>query len=160
MTTRTCLAVLAGIALLIGAGCASSYTSSQTRWSRDLCRGHLNEYLDIRLSYDVVKDRDELSPPREYEQLMLRVAPRDDHRVRVALKTVDLDPGVPRGQLRFNNVQARTDGTGARVWFIDMDTGRILATLDRRNGVTTGPDDPPPPWATADSGVILKTTSD
>ena len=76
------------------------------------------------------------------------------------MKTIDFVPGVPRKQLLFENVQARMDDTGTRIWFVEAGTGRILATLDRETGAATGPDDTAPSWATPDGGILLQTTSD
>lgn len=163
MIKRRCLALLLALpalTILAGVGCSSSQSSTRTRWSYALCQGHLNEYLDFELSHDMVSDRIGVSPTHKYEQLMLRVTPRDDLRERRALKTIDLVPGASRKQLRFENVQARTDDTRTRIWFVETETGRILATLDRETGVATGPDDTPPSWAISDGGVLIETTSD
>ena len=71
------------------------------------------------------------------------------------LKTIELKFGVPRGQCRFENVEGRIDQTGQKVWFVQRDAGRIIATVDLYTGKTTGPDDDPPAWATLNGGKPL-----
>jgi hypothetical protein len=72
------------------------------------------------------------------------------------IKTVEPKFGVPSGQCRFENVEARRDETGRKVWLVQRDTSRIVATLDRVTHATTGPDDEPPAWATPDGGQPLE----
>ena len=141
--------------VLAGAGCSTTHNSSRTTYRTTLCGGDLDECRAIALSYDRIRDRDGLQLPRDYEQLTLVVSPHERLRMKRPLKTIELKLGVPRGQLRFKDVQVRTDQTRQKVWFFERDTGRIIATLDRETGETTGPDDEPPTWATPDSGAPL-----
>ena len=78
----------------------------------------------------------------------------------MTVKTVELKFGVPRGQCRFENVQARRDGTGQKVWFVQRNTSRIVATLDLETHETTGPDDEPPSWAIPDGGEPLASATE
>ena len=155
----SCGHVALGVSLVIaGVGCSTAYTS--TRWSHTIYRGPLDECREIELSYDIVRDRTGLEPEQKFEQLVLEVNPRECLHFERALKTIDLTPGVPRGQLKFQNVDGRIDETRQRVWFVQRDTGRVLATFDRKTGETTGPDDKPPAWATPDAGTPLGSSSD
>jgi hypothetical protein len=156
MSRRRLLGALAalGIAIVLAAaGCSTTSSSTLTRHA--ICRGNLDDYRQIELTYDVREDREGLMPPRRCEQLTIEVKPRPELHFRQAVKAIDLGSTAPRGQLCFENVVARTDETRQRVWFIQRDTGRVIATLDRQTGQTTGPDDEPPPWATPTGGQLL-----
>ena len=147
--------VLSVALLWAGLGCSQNTLSSSTRISRASWRADLDEWREVMLSCDLVQDRTDTGPVRTYEQLRLAVRPRKHLHFESTLKTVELGPGVPRGQLRYRNVEARTDETHRKVWFVQRDTGRIIATFDREKGETTGPDDKPPAWATPDGGELL-----
>ena len=152
--------VLAVCLILVSVGCSTSRTSTRTRWSHTICQGDLDECRELKLSYDVIRDREGMGPAREYEELTLEVSPREHLRFRRALKTIELKFGVARGQLRFRGVEVRTDKTRAKVWFVEGDTRRIIATLDRVTGETTGPDDEAPAWARPDAGVLLESSAE
>jgi hypothetical protein len=117
-----------------------------------LCTAGLDECREIWLTYDRLREREAGEPERAYEQLRVVVKPRRQLRFEQSVKTVELKFGVPRGQCRFENVEARRDKTGQKVWFVERDTSRIVATLDLETHETTGPDDEPPAWATPDGG--------
>jgi len=147
----------------VSAGCLSPgyhSESTSTRLRDAWWRWNLNECQEVRLSCDFVRDRTSGHPERKYEQFVLRVNPRRHLRFERTLKTVELVRGARRGQIRFEEIEARTDDTHQKVWFVESETGRILATLDRATGNTTGPDDPAPAWATQDGGVPLESISD
>jgi hypothetical protein len=59
-------------------------------------------------------------------------------------------------EFKFGQLEARSDVARDKVWFIDTDASRVIATLDRETGATTGPDEQPPPWATLTGGVRLE----
>ncbi len=108
------------------------------------------------VSYDLIRDRrTPEEPERKYEQVTLQVVPREHLRLMRALKKIELKTGVPQGQLKYRDIEIRTDQQRRKVWFVDTETRRIVATLDVETGATTGPDDEAPKWATADSGVPL-----
>ena len=56
---------------------------------------------------------------------------------------------------RFGQLEARADRSGERVWIVDTEANRVIASLDCRSGASTGPDDEPPRWATPGGGVLL-----
>ena len=152
-----CYLLLAGGCLILTAvGCAKSTTRTSTLTSHTLCGGNLDECREIRLSYGVGREREGLGPERHYEQLTVKVSPREHLGFRRTVKTVELTFGVPRGQLRFRGVEGRIDEAGQKVWFVQRDTGRIVATFDAETHATTGPDDEPPAWATPDGGTPLQ----
>ncbi len=138
---------------LVCIGCSPERSSTLT--SLPLCCAGLDEYREVELSYDVGSDREGWGPVRKYERLVLKVRPRPSLHFKRVLKTIEQKPGVSSGELRFLDVVARTDETRQKVWFVESGTGRILATLDRQTGRTTGPDDEPPTWAKPDGGLPL-----
>jgi hypothetical protein len=147
------LAALSLVLTLVCIGCAPERSSTLT--SYPLCCAALDECREVELSYGVGREREGLEPVRKYEMLTLEVRPRPSLRSKHVLKTIEQKPGSPSGELRFLNVRVRTDETGQRIWFVESSTGRILATLDRQTGRTTGPDDEPPAWAKPDGGHPL-----
>jgi hypothetical protein len=55
----------------------------------------------------------------------------------------------------FGPLEARADQGRTKVWIVDTSAARVVASLDCATGALTGPDDPAPPWATADGGMRL-----
>jgi len=147
--------LVAGL-VLASVGCSSSAGSSTRTRMQMLCSTGLDECRDITLTCDRLRDHEAGKPERTYEQLRVVVRPRQRLSFEQTLKTVELKSGVPHGQCRFENVEARTDETGQKVWFVQRDTSRIVATLDLATHQTTGPDDEPPAWATPNGGRLLK----
>jgi len=138
---------------LLGIGCVSGNSSTLT--SEPLCCAALDDCREVELSYGVRSDREGLGPVRTYELLVLEVRPRPCLDFRHVLKKIEQKSGSSKGELNFLNVVGRTDETRQKVWFVERDTGRILATLDRQSGSITGPDDTPPDWAKPDGGLLL-----
>ena len=125
-----------------------------------LCSAGLDECREIELTYDRLRDREAGEPERAYELLRIVVKPRQRLHFEQTVKTVELEFGVPRGQCRFKDVEGRTDESGQKVWFVQRDTSRIVATLDIETHETTGPDDEPPAWATPDGGEPLESAAE
>ena len=148
----TCIAVSAALAQ----GCSHSMSSSSTRIRQATWQADLDDCRVVSLSFDRVSDRTEGKPVRKYEQLTLKVRPKHHLRFESRLKSIELKPGVRRGQFKFDDVDVRTDEGRQRVWFVDRGAGRVIATLDRLTGTTTGPDDAHPRWATPDGGILLE----
>jgi hypothetical protein len=145
--------------VVVVVGCAPTRTSSRTR-IHTISEGTLDECREVALSYDVLQEREGTQPERKYEQLILRIYPRKHLSYERTLKSVEMKPGVPSGQLRIESAEARIDQAREKVWFVEPDTSRILATLDLQTGRTTGPDDEPPAWATPDGGMPLEPATD
>jgi hypothetical protein len=145
--------------VLASVGCSSPGSSATQIRMQTLCSAGLDECREIALTYDRLWDRAAGQPERAYEQLRVVVKPRPQLQFEQAVKTVELKFGVPRGQCRFENVEARRDETGQKVWFVQRGTSRILATVDLYTHETTGPDDEPPAWATPDGGKPLGPSS-
>ena len=55
----------------------------------------------------------------------------------------------------FDNVEARADSSGHRIWLVDKQTGRVVASADLGTKSFTGPDDESPSWARSDGGTLL-----
>jgi hypothetical protein len=144
------LPVVCVVLTLVCIGCAPERSSTLT--SDPLCCAGLDKCREIVLSYDVLGEREGLGPERKYEQLVLRIRPRPSLGSKRILKTIERKPGEPGGELRFWNVEARTDETGQKVWFVEKSTGRVLATVDLATGRTTSPDDKAPAWAKPGAG--------
>jgi hypothetical protein len=89
----------------------------------------------------------------------VHIYPRKHLHFERTLKTIELTVGVPSGQLRIEHADARIDEARQKIWFVERDTDRIIATLDLETGRTTGPDDEPPAWATPDGGLPLEPPS-
>jgi hypothetical protein len=150
---------LGALALAATIGCASTSTSS-TRTSTTLFREVLDEWREIELRRSRVQSYENGWLVDEYFELSLRISPRKEASFRQVLKKVDAGWGKQPSELDFHNVEARTDETRQRLWLVDRDASRIIATLDQGSGQTTGPDDDPPPWATPEGGVPLGAHAD
>ena len=149
--------VVFGISLaFFSKGCTHHPYGSSTRLRQETWRAQLDDCREVSLSFDRVRDSVEGKPNRKYEQLTLQVRPRKHLQFERVVKTVELEPGVPRGQLKFDDVEVRTDPERRQVWLVDRTAGRVIATLDRDTGATTGPDDEPPLWATPNGGFLLE----
>ncbi|MHC4234321.1 MAG: hypothetical protein ACYSUQ_04315 [Planctomycetota bacterium] len=151
--------LVAGL-VLASVGCSSPAGSSTRIRMQTLCSAGLDECREIELTYDRLRDREAGEPQRAYELLRIVVQPRQQLSFEQTVKTVELKFGVPRGQCRFENVEARRDETGQKVWFVQRDTSRIVATLNLQTHETTGPDDEPPAWATPDGGEPLESAAE
>jgi len=57
--------------------------------------------------------------------------------------------------LELGELEARADDPREKVWLVDKEAKRVVGTLDRGTGATTGPDGKPPAWASLDGGVRL-----
>jgi hypothetical protein len=148
------MGLVLGVAMVVSAGCTGSSTT--TRTVQTMYEGNLDECREMRLSYDLVEEREGWNLPRKYEQLTLEISPREDLHALHALEKVAVVEGeMPPGKTRYVNVDARTDRARERVWFVQHGTRRIIATYDRLTGKVTGPDDTPPVWAKPDGGVPL-----
>ncbi len=55
----------------------------------------------------------------------------------------------------FDNVEARADSSGHRIWLVDKQTGRVVASADLDTKSLTGLDDESPSWARPDGGTVL-----
>jgi hypothetical protein len=147
--------LVAGL-VLASVGCSSPGSSATQIRMKTLCSAGLDECREIALTYDRLWDRKAGEPERAYEQVRIVVKPREPLSFEQTVKTVELKLGVPGGQCQFENVEARRDEAGRRVWFVQRGTSRIIATVDLTSHATTGPDDDPPAWATADGGKPLR----
>jgi hypothetical protein len=170
MSTKTCrlMIVFATAAICVtNLGCAAFeckglWPAHKARLDDDRTI-HLDEYVQ----YNAV-----LRGPRyNFAELTLVVVPEEQTSEVPACKGGLRRPGgsivhtvARRGakdsksleQFKFGRLEARSNTARDRVWFIDTDASRVVATLDCGTGATTGPDDQPPPWATLDGGVRLE----
>ncbi|MBU0705268.1 MAG: hypothetical protein KKC18_15570, partial [Chloroflexi bacterium] len=128
--------LVAGL-VLASVGCSSPTSSSTQIRMQTLCSAGLDECRKIDLTYDRSWDRETGEPERRYELLRVVVKPRPHLQFEQTVKTVELKFGVPRGECRFENVEARRDETGQKVWFVQRDTSRIVATVNLVTHATT-----------------------
>jgi len=156
---RGLLVLLSVCLTLEDAGCSSSYSTERTAMIRATCHETLDDCREVGLSEVWVRDYENGRLVDEYFQLQIEVCPRDDLRFERSLKKAK-----PRrealGEFDLHDLEVRADGSRSKVWFVERDTDRIIATLDRETGRTTGPDDEPPTWATPDGGERLGAHSD
>jgi hypothetical protein len=59
-------------------------------------------------------------------------------------------------RFKLGRLEARSNAAREKLWIVDLDASRVVATLDLDTTKTTGPDDEPPAWATPTGGVRLK----
>lgn len=102
--------------------------------------------------------QDALSAKGNYAALRLCVFEEDGAVIDepVAHRTGSFDD-VP--WFEFGRLEARASEDLNRVWFIDVSTSRIIATVDIRRGVVTGANDVHPSWATASGGAVVRSTN-
>jgi hypothetical protein len=146
------------VSTVLNLGCAHSTSSESTRVRQATWHADLDDCREVSLSVYEGHDRTEGQPDCRYEQLTLEIRPRQHLQFESVLKSVDLDSGVRREQFQYAEIEVRADGARRRVWFVDRKARRVIATLDRDTGVTTGPDDEPPTWATPDGGRLLESS--
>lgn len=151
------LGIIVAVASAVCAlGCAHTVSSESTHITQESWKAGLDDCREVRLSLKRVIAKDAGEPERTYDQLVLEVRPRPGLEFESLLKSVELRPGDRRGKIDLEEVEVRADEQRRRVWFVDRTTRRIVATLDRDTGVTTGPDDDPPVWAEPNAGILLE----
>jgi hypothetical protein len=149
--------VLCSLASVLSfAGCAHTMHTESTEIRQAVWQANLDDCRDVCLSVVRVHAHDEGEPERAYEKLTLEVRPRESLHFESMLKSVELRSGAGSRQFDFDEIHVRADESRSRVWFIDSGSGRVIATLDAETGVTTGPGEEPPAWATADAGDLLR----
>ena len=136
-------------------GCAHGLTSESTKVRLATWQANLDDCREVSLSFYQGHDQAEGQSDRKYEELTLEVRPRKHLQFKRVLKSIDAKSGDLIGQFNIDEIEVRADEARRKVWFVDRRVGRVLATLDRDTGATTGPDDEPPSWATPDGGVPL-----
>jgi hypothetical protein len=126
----------------------------QNQMSQDEYIGRIDEERVVVLDQEARQDLLRPGPESNYAALQLRLMESDrlvvDH-------TIARRPGSPDAvhRFRFGGIEGRTDESRQRVWLVDSETRRVIATLDCSTGNVTGPDDPQPAWATSEGGVVL-----
>jgi hypothetical protein len=119
----------------------------------------LDDCREVGLSEVWVRDCENGRLVDEYLQLRIEVRPRADLSFERSLKKAAPRRGA-LGKFDLHDLEVRADGSRSKVWFVERDTDRIIATLDRETGRTTGPDDEPPTWATPEGGEQLGAQED
>ena len=136
-------------------GCAQGTSSESTKVRLMQWQADLDDCREVSLSVYQSTDKTEGQPERKSEELTLEVLPRKNLQFERVLKSVDEKSGDLAGQFNVDEIEVRADESRQKVWFVDKRAKRVIATLDRATGNTTGPDDQPPPWATPEGGILL-----
>jgi hypothetical protein len=83
------------------------------------------------------------------------VRPRKLTEADYALKRAGATEWPSHKAFNYTDVDARCDADGQRIWFVDRTTQKVIGSVDRQSGATSGPDDVPPAWATVDGGRVV-----
>ena len=137
-------------------GCAHTMSSESTQVRQVAWQADLDEYQEVVLSVSRVYDSESGEVVGRHDDLVLEVRPRPSLHYDALLKSLELRSHGRTDELRYDDIEIRADESRRRVWFIEVSTQRVIATLDRDTRVTTGPDEAPPWWATPDGGVLLE----
>jgi hypothetical protein len=140
---------------IFGLGCSHTMSTESTRIRQASWQADLDEYQEVILSVSRVIDSEDGAVVRTYQELTLEVRPLPYLQFENVLKSIHVQQGSQSDELRYKDIEVRSDESGRRVWFVDTASRRVIATLDRDTRATTGPDDEPPSWATVDGGVML-----
>jgi len=137
-------------------GCAHTTVSSESTQIRQVAwQADLDEYQEVVLSVVRVYDSEGGEVLSTHDDLRLQVRPKPSLQYERLLKSVELGSGSLAGELQYRDMEIRADDSRRRIWFVDVATEHVVATLDRDTLVTTGPDEESPSWATVDGGVLL-----
>jgi len=136
-------------------GCAHGVSSESTKVRLVQWQADLDDCREVSLSVYQSTDKTGDQPVLKSEELILEVRPRKNLVFKRVLKSVDEKAGDLAGQFNADEIEVRVDETRKKVWFVDRRAGKVIATLDRESGSTTGPDDEPPAWATPEGGTPL-----
>ena len=130
----------------------SSQSYAAVSWSADLDDYRVVHLVDAHhLTYSSIE------PKREVKQLILKISPKNQSYVKRILKAFPLNIKGAMHELLCEEIELRTDQERKKVWFVYKPLNHVIATVDITTGSTTGPEDPPPGWATLDGGFLLKT---
>ena len=154
MNTRRWLmemAILPGLVCVMNAGCAPLF---QARQIHDVYRGRLDESRFVTLRE--AKQADSMHPGGNYSKLILALSADDA----IVVNRVVGQRGVSRGErpagFQLGELEGRTDADRQRVWIIDREAGRVIASVDCKTKLVTGWQEPPPTWATLDGGTVIE----
>ncbi len=150
------VALFSASLLIIATGCTAPYTSTRTVNRQNIYRAELECCRDVYLSHDLTSESENRGLKRHYEEITIRIEPREVPEFEATVKKVDRPMGLRGRSLEIGTIEARCNESQSRIWFVDKDAGRVIATVDRVIGQTTGPDDEHPGWADPNGGTRLK----
>lgn len=154
---KTIFRLFAGVAVA-GFACMGSLGCHQLYADRTVVVvyiGALDEGKQVHLVKHVEYNTLLKGPEHNFAELYLEVTPLD---ASVGKNVVARRSPVSSDEwphFWLGKLEARTDPNRQRVWIVDKDAGRIVASLDCSTGATTGPQDESPPWAELDTGTVL-----
>ena len=107
----------------------------------------------MRLSEERLHDA--MHPGANYSRLILALSADDA----IVVNRVVGQRGVRWGErpagFQLGELEGRTDAARQRVWIIDREAGRVIASVDCKTKLATGWQEPPPTWATLDGGTAI-----
>ena len=141
-----------GVGTLATMGCALF----QETTSIVVYRGEVEETRSIEVRREIGRNAVTADPARNYD--VLTVYAKDGNQIafsrRIRHSAPDSDSDSEQFQSR--EWEGRTDSLRQRVWLIDKERQRVMASIDWENRVITGPQDSQPGWARLDGGIELK----
>ena len=138
-----------GLLLFSSVGCGPLVSSHH---SRRLYLGNTQSGSELGL---IVEGRKVLFHP-DHCELILGFGSHESNYFSHTIAELDGPAAHQRAAFVFGELEARTDADERRFWIIDLNSTRVVASLDRLTNELTGPDDNPPPWARLDDGTVLK----
>lgn len=155
----TCLLRLAFAPVVLGqAGCAAfQNTTLATTYVGVLADSSGNVVTIAEVQDYGQRDALQRGAAHNFQEWTLSVrAPSSGERVRQVVLRQGLASYHTQAFWRaIENIEARADSSGRRIWLVNRQTRRVVASADLDAESFTGPDDEPPPWARPDGGTVL-----
>lgn len=150
---KTSSILLSGIAILVScSGCAAF----QGHGLNPLYHGQLSDGRKIELSEYWEMDAIRNNPQFNYVALIVGVTTPEQPPVEYEVaRQGGTQKTVQSIHFQFGQLEARTDASGQRLWFVDKSAGGVIASLDLLTVAATGPQDWPPPWADPKGGRLV-----
>ena len=141
-----------GVVTLATMGCALF----QNTTSVVVYRGEVEATRSIEVRREVGRNAVTADPARNYD--VLTVYAKEGNQIAFSRR---IGHSAPDSDLDFEQLQSRewegrTDSLRQRVWLIDKERQRVMASIDWEEHVITGPEDSQPAWARLDGGIELK----
>jgi hypothetical protein len=142
------LPTMLGLLALLNTGCSLLFqhqASMGCQWDGDpafTLRFFVNEQRNVLLR----------GPKQNFTELALTLTSDTEHAGGLVARQ-PRQPDDPNFLIFQEGFEGRTDAAHRRFWLVQ--DGKVVATLDRDTGVTTGPADIPPQWAKPETGDLM-----
>ena len=146
------MSVLFATVLVAASGCAAF----ENKMIHTMHKAALDDRRTIELTQHVQRNALLRGPRHNYDELSVWAAFNQGVRSRVVVArygSADLR-SAPR--FEFGPLEARAHADRKKLWFVDADAARVVASVDCETRAVTGPEDEPPPWATVEGGICLE----